>query len=42
MKITYYGTAAGEGWPGVFCQCPLCQSARRLGGKISVPVPRPW
>lgn len=33
MKITYYGTAAGEGWPGVFCQCPLCQSARRMGGK---------
>ena len=33
MKITYYGTAAGEGWPGVFCQCPLCQSARKLGGK---------
>jgi len=33
MKITYYGTAAGEGWPGVFCQCELCQSARRLGGK---------
>ena len=33
MKITYYGTAAGEGWPGVFCQCPLCQEARRLGGK---------
>lgn len=33
MQITYYGTAAGEGWPGVFCQCPLCQSARRMGGK---------
>ena len=33
MKITYYGTAAGEGWPGVFCQCPICQSARKLGGK---------
>jgi len=33
MKITYYGTAAGEGWPGVFCQCGLCQSARRMGGK---------
>ena len=33
MKITYYGTAAGEGWPGVFCQCSLCQSARKLGGK---------
>lgn len=33
MKITYYGTAAGEAWPGVFCQCPLCVEARRLGGK---------
>lgn len=33
MRITYYGTAAGEGWPGVFCQCSLCQQARKLGGK---------
>ena len=33
MKITFYGTAAGEGWPGVFCQCELCREARRLGGK---------
>lgn len=33
MRITYYGTAAGEGWPGVFCQCPLCRQARQLGGR---------
>lgn len=33
MRITYYGTAAGEGWPGVFCYCDLCQKARQLGGK---------
>ena len=33
MKITFYGTAAGEGWPGVFCHCQLCQDARRLKGK---------
>lgn len=33
MKITYYGTAAGEGWPGVFCQCGICRKARELGGK---------
>ena len=33
MKITYYGTAAGEAWPGVFCSCELCQKARELGGK---------
>ena len=33
MKITYYGTAAGEAWPGVFCECELCRKARKLGGK---------
>lgn len=33
MKLTYYGTAAGEGWPGLFCNCELCNEARRLGGK---------
>ena len=33
MKITYYGTAAGEGWPGVFCRCDLCREALRRGGK---------
>lgn len=33
MKITYYGTAAGEGWPGLFCACELCGKARKLGGK---------
>ena len=33
MKITYYGTAAGEAWPGVFCACDLCREARKLGGK---------
>ena len=33
MKITYYGTAAGEAWPGVFCRCELCERARALGGK---------
>ena len=33
MKITYYGTAAGEAWPGVFCDCELCRKARLLGGK---------
>ena len=33
MKLTYYGTAAGEGWPGLFCNCDLCREARRLGGK---------
>lgn len=33
MKITYYGTAAGEAWPGVFCDCEMCRKARELGGK---------
>ena len=33
MKITYYGTAAGEAWPGVFCRCELCEKARALGGR---------
>ncbi len=33
MKITYLGTAAAEGLPGLFCNCEICQRARRLGGK---------
>lgn len=33
MKFTYLGTAAAEGWPGVFCQCEACLKAQRLGGK---------
>ncbi len=33
MKIQYLGTAAAEGWPGIFCNCESCKEARRLGGK---------
>jgi phosphoribosyl 1,2-cyclic phosphate phosphodiesterase len=33
MKIRYLGTAAAEGWPGMFCLCDLCRRARELGGK---------
>lgn len=33
MKITFLGTAAAEGFPAVFCNCPHCQRARELGGK---------
>ena len=33
MKITYYGTAAAEGIPALFCECPTCAEARRRGGK---------
>ncbi|MGQ9525692.1 MAG: MBL fold metallo-hydrolase [Armatimonadota bacterium] len=27
------GTAAAEGWPALFCRCPVCLEARKLGGK---------
>lgn len=27
------GTAAAEGWPGLFCTCPICSHARMNGGK---------
>lgn len=33
MKLTYFGTAAAEGFPALFCNCPHCNEARRLGGK---------
>ena len=33
MKILYMGTAAAEGWPGLFCSCPICSHARKEGGK---------
>ncbi len=33
MKLTYLGTAAAEGFPAVFCRCPYCIEALRLGGK---------
>jgi len=33
MKLTYLGTAAAEGFPAVFCNCPHCNEARKLGGK---------
>lgn len=33
MKLTYLGTAASEGWPGIFCKCEACNRARELGGK---------
>lgn len=33
MKLTYFGTAAAEGFPAVYCNCKFCQEARRLGGK---------
>ncbi len=33
MKLTYFGTAAAEGWPGMFCHCDVCKKAKELGGK---------
>lgn len=33
MKLTYFGTAAAEGWPALYCNCPSCISAREKGGK---------
>lgn len=33
MELRILGTAAAEGWPGLFCQCDACLRARRLGGK---------
>lgn len=33
MKITYLGTAAAEAIPALFCQCPVCENARKHLGK---------
>lgn len=33
MKLQYLGTAAAEGWPAVWCGCPLCEYAREKGGR---------
>lgn len=33
MKIRYLGTAAAEGWPALFCSCPICTKARAEGGR---------
>lgn len=33
MKIKFLGTAAAEGIPALFCDCRVCQNARKVGGK---------
>ncbi|MCK9253961.1 MAG: MBL fold metallo-hydrolase [Clostridiales bacterium] len=33
MELRYLGTAAAEGWPGLFCQCDHCRRARQAGGR---------
>lgn len=33
MRIKYFGTAAAEGFPSLFCSCEACERARKAGGK---------
>ena len=33
MHLKYFGTAAAEGVPGMFCTCPVCRESRLLGGR---------
>ena len=33
MRIQYFGTAAAEGVPAMFCDCAICRNAREKGGK---------
>ena len=33
MKYRYYGTAAGEGIPALWCECDVCNRARKRGGR---------
>ena len=33
MKITFYGTAAAEGVPALYCDCAVCEAARKRKGK---------
>ncbi len=33
MKLHYWGTAAAEGIPAIFCECDTCKEARKRGGK---------
>jgi phosphoribosyl 1,2-cyclic phosphate phosphodiesterase len=33
MQLFFLGTAASEGYPGIFCGCANCQEARVLGGR---------
>ena len=33
MKYKYYGTAAAEGIPALWCDCPVCERARKAGGR---------
>ena len=33
VKVTFIGTSAGEGYPGVWCECVNCRKARQWGGR---------
>ena len=33
MHLLFLGTAAAEGYPGIFCECDNCKEARALGGR---------
>ena len=33
MHLKYYGTAAAEGIPGMFCTCSVCRESLRRGGR---------
>ena len=33
MKLQYFGTAAAEGWPSLFCDCDACKRAKKAGGR---------
>ncbi|HEX7432732.1 MAG TPA: MBL fold metallo-hydrolase [Anaerolineaceae bacterium] len=33
MQLLFLGSAAAEGYPGLFCNCGNCREARALGGK---------
>jgi len=33
MKFKYFGTAAAECWPALFCSCDNCKRAMKAGGK---------
>lgn len=33
MQIKLLGTGSAEGWPGLFCECRVCEQSRLTGGK---------
>lgn len=33
QKMRFWGTSAGEGIPTAFCECPICENARKVGGR---------